>query len=106
LANEKPNSPTTMDSTSGCERESNAIYQNQRLVARVVGEEINPPAKEIRFAEVFNSDELLLPEECDFQKYRILIQSVAYASRIDKEAPHKGRILRGVVAEILGYREQ
>jgi len=31
---------------------------------------------------------------------------VAYASRIDKEASHKGRILRGVVAEILGDREQ
>jgi hypothetical protein len=105
LANEKPNSPTT-ESTSGREREPDAIYQNQRLVARVVGEEIDPPAKAIRFAEVYNSDELLLPEECDFQKYRIVVQRVAYASRIDKEAPQKGRILRGVMAEILGYREQ
>lgn len=106
MARGKLNSLTTTESISGREDEASAIYQNQRLVARVVGAEIDPPAKEIRFAEVLNSDDLLLPEECHFQKYRIVIQRVAYASRIDKEASHKGRILRGVVAEILGDREQ
>jgi hypothetical protein len=49
---------------------------------------------------------LLLPEECEYQKYRLIIQRIEYASRIDKTAPQKGRVLRGVVAEILGYREQ
>lgn len=52
------------------------------------------------------SDHLMLLEECEFQKYRIVIQRIAYGSKIDRTAPEKGRVLRGVVAEILGYRAQ
>lgn len=88
------------------EREADAIYQNGRLVARVLEPEVDTQAKEIRFSEVFNSDDLMLPEECEFQKYRILIERIGYASKVNKEEPHKGRILRGVVAELLGFREQ
>lgn len=88
------------------ERQDDAIYQGNKLVARAVGAEINNESREITFREIRNSDHLLLPEECEFQKYRIMVQRVAYASRIDKERPEDGRVLRGVVAEILGYREQ
>ena len=91
---------------SSKKREPDAIYQKDRLVARVIDPEIDSEAKEIRFSEVHNSDDLLLPEECEFQKYRILIQRIAYASKVNKDEPHKGRILRGVVAELLGFREQ
>ena len=86
--------------------EDDAIYQDGRLVARVLEPEVHTDAREIHFGEVNRSDELTLPEECEFQKYRLMIQRIAYASRIDKNAPEKGRVLRGVVAEILGYREQ
>jgi len=88
------------------DREQDAIYQNNRCVARVLDAEVDTGAKEIRFGEVYNSDELLLPEECEYQKCRILIQRIAYASKVNKDEPHKGRILRGVTAEILGYRTQ
>ncbi|MBZ5544290.1 MAG: hypothetical protein LAO07_11520, partial [Acidobacteriia bacterium] len=57
------------------------------------------------FAEVYNSDDLLLPEECEFQKYRMLIQRIADATKVSKDEPHKGRILRGVIADLLGHRE-
>ncbi len=87
-------------------REPDAIYQNGRLVARVLGAEVDAAAKEIRFGEVYNSDELVLPDECEFQKYRIMILRVAYASKVSKEEPHKARILRGVVADLLGFCEQ
>jgi len=88
------------------EREADAIYQNGRFVARVLDAEVDTAAKQIRFSEVFNSDELMLPEVCEFQRYRILIQRIGYASKVNKEEPHKGRILRGVVADLLGFREQ
>ena len=91
---------------AGKDREPDAIYQTNRVVARVLEPEVDTEAKQIRFAEVYNSDELVLPDDCEYQKYRILIQRVAYASKVNKEEPHKGRILRGVTAEILGYREQ
>jgi len=97
--------PQTLPASSK-EREPDAIYQKDHLVARVIDPEIDSEAKEIRFSEVRNSDDLLLPEECEFQRYRILIQRIAYASKVNKDEPHRGRILRGVVAELLGFRER
>jgi hypothetical protein len=87
-------------------RQPDAIYQNNRIVARVVDVQVHADAREIRFGEVSNGDELLLPEDCEFQKYRILVQHIDFASREERGAAHKGRVLKGVVAEILGYREQ
>ena len=87
-------------------REDNAIYQDNKLVARVLDPAINQDSREIRFGEIHHCDALLLPEECEFQKYRIMIQRVGFASRVDRAAPEKGRVLREVVAEILGYRVQ
>jgi hypothetical protein len=86
--------------------EADAIYQDGKIAARVLGADVRWDAREIRFAEINSSDDLMLPEECEFQKYRVMIQRIEYASRMDKSAPEKGRVLRGVVAEILGYREQ
>lgn len=86
--------------------EEDAIYQEGRVVARVVEPDVRWNAREIHFAEINSSDDLILPEECEFQKYRLMIQRIEYASRMDKNAPEKSRVLRGVVAEILGYREQ
>lgn len=88
------------------EREQDAIYQGNRMVARVLDPEVDLEAKEIRFGQVYRSDELLLPEECEFQKYRIMIQRVAFATKIDKTDPTRGRVLTGVTADLLGYRDQ
>lgn len=86
-------------------RDANAIYQDGQVVARVLDPEIDLEAKEIRFGEIYASDRLLLPEECEFQEYRILIQRIAFAAKVDRAAPEKGRVLRGVVADFLGYRK-
>ena len=86
--------------------EDDAIYQNGKIVARAVGVELRSASSEIHFDELNDSELLMLPEECDFQKYRLIVQKIEYASRIDKTDPKKGRVLRGVIAEILGYREQ
>lgn len=106
MTNDAQHSQKPTQSIPGKEREPDAIYQGNRIVARALEPEMDTEAKEIRFSEVFNSDELMLPEECEFQKYRILIQRIAYASKVNKEEPHKGRVLRGVVADLLGFREQ
>ena len=87
-------------------READALYQENRLVARVIDPQVDLEANQVRFGELFQSDNLLLPEECDFQKYRILVQKVADATKLDRNAPDKGRILRGVSADIVGYSEQ
>lgn len=87
-------------------REQDAVYQNARLVARVITPQVDQNGKEISFEEMFNSELLVLADECEFQKYKIIVRRIEYASKVNKEEPHKGRILRGVAAEILGFREQ
>jgi hypothetical protein len=83
------------------EGQDQAIYQNGERVAMTLETEVDLEAKEIRFGELYETDLLLLPDECEYRKYRILIRKVAFATKVDKKAPHKGRVLRGVVAEIL-----
>jgi hypothetical protein len=87
-------------------REEDAIYQNDRLVGRALDARVDQEAREIHFGEIFGSDDLLLPDDCEFRNYRILIQHVGFASKEERGAAHKGRVLRGAVAEILGFREQ
>lgn len=93
--------------TSGAaKREQDAIYQNGKLVARVVEPDVDLEAKEIRFDELLDSDHLVLADECEFQKFRIIVQKVAFATKVDHRPGHSGRTLAGCTAEILGYIEQ
>jgi len=85
--------------------QEDAIYQDGKIVARAVGAQVRRDGREISFAEINSSDNLILPEECEFRSYRLMIQRIGYASRLDKNAPDKGRVLREVTAEILGARE-
>jgi hypothetical protein len=87
-------------------REKDALYQGGRIVARVSDTEIDLEAKEVRFGEIFNSDDLMIPDECEFQDYRILIQRIGYATKIQRGEEHKGRVLRGVRCDLLGYHTQ
>jgi hypothetical protein len=102
---EETKSPATATAPTA-KYEEDAIYQDGKIVARVLGAEVRSSSSEIHFDEINDSELLMLPEECEFQKYRLIVKTIEYASRIDKSAPQKGRVLRGVVAEILGYREQ
>jgi hypothetical protein len=87
-------------------REEDAIYQGGRLVARVLEANVDAESKRIHFDELYNSDYLLLPDECEFRSYRIVVRKIGYATKEEKQSLHKGRILRDVTAEILGYRQQ
>ncbi len=87
-------------------REPDAVYQEGKIVAHVVEPEVDLEAKEIRFDEILDSDHLVLAEECEFQKYRMMIQKVAFATKLDRRPGHRGRTLAGCTAEILGYIDQ
>lgn len=88
------------------ERQEDAIYQKNRVVARVLGPEINLEAKQIHFTEINNSDELLLPDECEFRQHRIVVRKIGYATKVERHSLENGRILQDVKAEILGNRQQ
>ncbi|TAM78798.1 MAG: hypothetical protein EPN47_20665 [Acidobacteria bacterium] len=87
-------------------REEDAIYQNGKLVARVVKPDVDLEAKEIRFDEVLDSDHLILADDCEFQKYRIIVQKIAFSTKVDHRPGRNGRTLAGCTAQILGYIEQ
>ncbi len=104
---ERANGQTKGDDTSGTVgREKDAIYQKGELVGRTADVEVDLKGKAVHFGEIYNSDHLLIPEECEFQDFRIIIQKISYATKVDRGAEHKGRVLRDSVADILGYREQ
>lgn len=86
-------------------RESDGIYQKDKLVARVREPEVNEGKKEVRFAEVYESDDLLLPDECEFEKYIVLVREVESATKVGPKNRPAPRKLCGVRAEIVGYRE-
>ncbi len=93
------------------DRDDGAIYQwsfhhGDQQVARVVKPEVDEQAKEVRFMEITHSDLLSLPDECHFRKYKLEIDTVGDAVKVDKVEPDKGRILRQVTAQITGYVEQ
>lgn len=93
------------------EREEDAIYQwqfhhGERLVARVVKPQVDEAGKRVSFMEVTHSDLLFLPDECQFGKYKLEIDTVGDATKVDHSDPEKGRILRDVTAHIVGYVEQ
>ncbi|HXJ94157.1 MAG TPA: hypothetical protein VMT20_15010 [Terriglobia bacterium] len=100
-----PDSNPSPHALSGA-REDDALYQNGRVVGRALDARVDQEAREIHFGEISNSDELLLPEDCEYRNYRVLIQHVGFATREEHGAAHKGRVLKTVVAEILGFREQ
>jgi hypothetical protein len=85
-------------------RDPNAIYQNSKLVARAREPEIDEAGKEVRFTQITDNDELRLPDECEFQKYVLIVRRIAHATK--EKSEKRERILRGVVAEIVGYWEQ
>ncbi|MGH9398172.1 MAG: hypothetical protein ACRD18_15130 [Terriglobia bacterium] len=87
-------------------RQEDAIYQGNRVVARVLDPEINLETKEIHFVEIYNSDDLLLPDECEFRQYRIVVRKIGYATKVERHSLEKGRILQDVKAGILGLRQQ
>lgn len=99
-------SPATDKSPAAKSYEQDAIYQGGRVVARVLDARVDGEAREIHFGEMYNSDDLLLPDDCEFREYRILVQHIEFAAKEERGAAHKGRVLRGVTAEVLGYREQ
>lgn len=86
-------------------REPNALYQRGKFAGRALACEVDEVGKEVRFDQIENTDDLLLADEFEFQKYNLIVRKVGYATKVSRESPHKGRILRGVVAEIVSYRE-
>ena len=86
--------------------EQDALYQKGKIVARVVGTDVDLGSKEVRFDEIVSSDDLVLADECEFQKYTIFIRKIAFATREDHREGRQGRTLAGCTAEILSHLEQ
>jgi len=85
-------------------REQDAIYQNDKIVARLGNGEFKKENKTIYFNQLEYSNELNLDEIFEFQKY--ILQFISYKAMIqlDSSQSHKGRILKGVSCRIIDLR--
>lgn len=98
--------PAEATPTPPVERQPDALYQRNRIVARAVNAEVDEAAQTVHFEEFYSSDDLVLADEAEFQKYKILVETVDHATKIDRNALHRGRVLRGITAKILGHCEE
>src|SRR4030042_1483386 len=71
-------------------REDNAIYQNGRVVGRVVGDIVNGDI--FSFSEIHQCNELDFNSEFEFKKWQLKLDKCDEMIGIDSSAPHKGRI--------------
>lgn len=85
-------------------REDNAIYQNGELVARIEQPVIDEAKRSIQFAEIFQSHNLNLEAEFEFQKWRLKFKSAQMLVGLNASVPHKGNMILKAVCEIVGIR--
>lgn len=85
-------------------REKDALYQGGRILARVSGAVIDEAKSTVRFDEIYNSNELNLGAEFEFQKWRLRFRSAESVTMVLASAPQKGRIIEKAVCEIAGLR--
>ncbi len=83
-------------------REEDALYQGNRIVARVEGATVDKVNKVVSFREIHHSGNMDLSEPVVFQKYKLELRHIDTLINLDVSAPEKGRILRGVRFELLG----
>ena len=86
------------------QREIDAIYQNNVLVARVVGPTRDDANQRLLFQEIFESNGLDLSREFEFQKWRLKFLGAETMAMLDASRPQKGRVIEAAVCQILGRR--
>lgn len=85
-------------------REQDSIYQNDKIVGKIIGEKINVKEKILSFEEIFQSNELDTNQEFEFRKWRVKIKHIETMANMSSSDPQKGRILEKVVCIITGTR--
>ena len=85
-------------------REKDALYQNGKIVARIIDAAVRESEAKVFFEEIYKSNELDLGSEFEFQKYRLRFRSAETLTMINTSSPQKGRIITKAVCEIIGER--
>jgi hypothetical protein len=85
-------------------REKDALYQNGKIVARIIDATVRESKAEVFFEEIYKSNELSIDSEFEFQKYRLRLRSAETLNMFNSSSPQKGRIITKAVCEIIGER--
>lgn len=83
-------------------RENDAIYQNGRIVGRIMGDAVNDDI--ISFSEIYQCNEFDFNSEFEFRKWRLRLDRIDEMIMNDSSASHKGKIMRGISCKIVGER--
>lgn len=85
-------------------REQDSIYQNDKIVGKIIGEKISVKERILSFEEIFQSNELDTNQEFEFRKWRVKIKHIETMTNMSSSAPQKGRIMEKVDCVITGTR--
>jgi len=85
-------------------RETEAIYQNDNIVARIKGEKINLEDGIIEFDEIYQSNTLDLGSEFEFQKWKLRLFQAESMIGLNPSRSQDGRIIQKAKCKIAGER--
>jgi hypothetical protein len=85
-------------------REKDALYQHDKVAARIAGAQVDEEQRQILFDEIYESDALDLGSEFEFQKWKLRFQSADTMTMLNAAAPHKGRTITKATCKITGDR--
>ena len=86
------------------QREKDSIYQDGKIVAKIIEGKINQQNNAYFFKEIYNSNNLNLEKEFEFQKFKLKHKRHESGTYLDVTQPHKGKIIENVICEIIGER--
>lgn len=86
------------------EREADAIYQNDKLVAKVSGALVDEANGIVTFDEIYQSNDLNSNEIFEFRKWRLRLKSADALIGLSATAPQKGQIIERAICKIEGTR--
>ncbi len=85
-------------------RELDALYQDGKIVARVVGPQYDDKHARLYFEEIYNSRAADLSRELEYQKWRLKFLGAETLIGMLSSAPEKGQIIQKATCEVLGER--
>ncbi|PIQ90629.1 MAG: hypothetical protein COV71_03540 [Candidatus Omnitrophica bacterium CG11_big_fil_rev_8_21_14_0_20_41_12] len=86
------------------QREKNAIYQNDSIVARVKNLSFREESNGMYFDQLEYSNSLNIEKEFEFQKYILKIIKIENLINMSSSESHKGRILQQVYCSVIRKR--
>jgi len=85
-------------------RETDGVYQDGKVVGRVLQAVLDPKNDRMQFEEIYNSSNLDQAREFEYQKWCLKLRGFLSIVQLNTSTPEKGQIIEKAVCEVIGVR--